>query len=538
MRLDNTQANIFKVNGGIADVLANRPTAQNTFYLFYSIDTQEIYYDNGTWVLIGSAGGGGGTNIYNTDGTLTGNRTLSGGGNTLLFNGITLLEFIQQQLLINSFLLTTISGQQVDVTAIFTTISGSTYCILNSGTTLLKLEQLTQRFTLESFYTPTSTPNLINGLELDLQTEIYKVGSINGAYGRPHFIFDSQNFRLESSFNGIKNGLALLNSPGSRTYILGQFGAGGNLTQLIVDDLNETFTTFNASLPKGLQFNYILRRYFYGQINGGNTTSLTIDDFTQITETINSGVNNGIRLNFNNNNYQIGQINGGNSTHLIINDNNQHFRFRANNPELIIDKIIAGDEGSVIQCGNALPVTTGNGDLGQSLIATGFDGTGRTILKRGATLTFPLRFNGIPDFIVVGGSGIQNLGTGTTGLYVTGSINSSYNFKRIPCRETPTDYIFYARLEIHTQFGGVILDTGLRVIYSSTTGSFGSSSVSPATRITEFGTNYDTQVQELTIIIPKTIAGNPTNYYKFDVLARRNVAGNTSVIGAFINFSI
>jgi hypothetical protein len=89
MQLDNTQANIFKVNGGIADILANRPTAQNTFYLFYSIDTQEIYYDNGTWVLIASAGGGGGANIYNTDGTLTGNRVLTGNLNNLTFQNVT-----------------------------------------------------------------------------------------------------------------------------------------------------------------------------------------------------------------------------------------------------------------------------------------------------------------------------------------------------------------------------------------------------------------------------------------------------------------
>ena len=91
MLVFNQQANIKNVNGAIADIFANRPAPQSTFYLFYATDTQEIYYDNGVWILLGS-GGGGGTNIYNSDWTLTGNRTLSGANNNLEFAD--LLQFI------------------------------------------------------------------------------------------------------------------------------------------------------------------------------------------------------------------------------------------------------------------------------------------------------------------------------------------------------------------------------------------------------------------------------------------------------------
>ena len=90
MILNNTQANIFKVNGGIADNFANRPAASGSFYIFYSIDTQEIFYDNGAWVLLGR--GGGGVNIYNSNGILTNNRTLDAGGYTLEFDRLSLFR--------------------------------------------------------------------------------------------------------------------------------------------------------------------------------------------------------------------------------------------------------------------------------------------------------------------------------------------------------------------------------------------------------------------------------------------------------------
>ena len=58
MNIFNTQSNIFKVNGGIADEIANRPLATSSFYIFWATDTGEIFYDNGSWIQFGGGGGG------------------------------------------------------------------------------------------------------------------------------------------------------------------------------------------------------------------------------------------------------------------------------------------------------------------------------------------------------------------------------------------------------------------------------------------------------------------------------------------------
>ena len=66
-----------------SDATASRPTFGIVGRLFVATDSPYgIFRDTGTsWVQIAS--GGAGTNIYNSDGTLTGNRTVSGGGFSL-----------------------------------------------------------------------------------------------------------------------------------------------------------------------------------------------------------------------------------------------------------------------------------------------------------------------------------------------------------------------------------------------------------------------------------------------------------------------
>jgi len=69
-----------------SDIFANRPAAGFLGRLFVSTDTLEIYRDTGTaWALI--SGGGGGVNIYNSDGTLTAARTVTMAGHNLTFEG-------------------------------------------------------------------------------------------------------------------------------------------------------------------------------------------------------------------------------------------------------------------------------------------------------------------------------------------------------------------------------------------------------------------------------------------------------------------
>lgn len=69
-----------------SDIFANRPAFGIVGRIFISTDTAAIYRDTGSaWDLIAD-GGGVSTNIYNSDGTLTGNRTVASGGYYLLFN--------------------------------------------------------------------------------------------------------------------------------------------------------------------------------------------------------------------------------------------------------------------------------------------------------------------------------------------------------------------------------------------------------------------------------------------------------------------
>jgi hypothetical protein len=70
-----------------SDLTANRPAAGIVGRIFIAIDSPYgIFRDTGTgWDQI-SSGGGADTNIYNTDGTLTGTRTVSSGGFQLVFN--------------------------------------------------------------------------------------------------------------------------------------------------------------------------------------------------------------------------------------------------------------------------------------------------------------------------------------------------------------------------------------------------------------------------------------------------------------------
>jgi hypothetical protein len=70
-----------------SDLTANRPAAGIVGRIFIAIDSPYgIFRDTGTgWDQISSAGGAD-TNIYNTDGTLTGTRTVSSGGFQLVFN--------------------------------------------------------------------------------------------------------------------------------------------------------------------------------------------------------------------------------------------------------------------------------------------------------------------------------------------------------------------------------------------------------------------------------------------------------------------
>jgi hypothetical protein len=75
-----------------SDTFANRPSFGIVGRIFISTDTAAIYRDTGTaWDLIAD-GGSSSTNIYNSNGTLSANRTVASGGFNLTFNPSTVFD--------------------------------------------------------------------------------------------------------------------------------------------------------------------------------------------------------------------------------------------------------------------------------------------------------------------------------------------------------------------------------------------------------------------------------------------------------------
>ena len=367
MILNNTQANIFKVNGGIADNFANRPAASGSFYIFYSIDTQEIYYDNGAWILIGS--GGGGVNIYNSDGTLTGNRILNANNNNLDFQNIdnlnlfttnanfggqisikffdagqqiTSLSIFQNAISLNSFNILTnnFSDFNVTDTLIKSRFQGNDIGLkLDFANSVYQFGQLNGNnntyLQIDDFneILKTQSSGIIDGLNFDFANEIFEFGQINSANGVHIKINGSAGIdTLQTIYNNNEQGLELqLNNS---IYRLGHL-VGGNQTQINLDDtLQSIILESSINIPGeeikllinggssalvvtqfqqtdiGLKLDFANTIYKLGQLSGGNNTYLEIDDNLQVFRFYNNGVNNGLYLSFSNDVYFLGAISG------------------------------------------------------------------------------------------------------------------------------------------------------------------------------------------------------------------------------------
>lgn len=372
MQLDNTQANIFKVNGGIADNFANRPIAQNTFYLFYSIDTQEIFYDNGNWIKLGS--GGANVNIYNSNGTLTGNRTLSGANYDLTFSNLANFDFITNngvrlksafnnfETIINNITRLNIADNFFNLNASNVDISGST--------NTLNLKVNNKGIYIDNNDIKTYTNNSpfinINGYNLQITNRFYQFGQITGGNNINLVINDALNTLYilcnPITSGGTVNGLSF-NFTNNREYFFGQI-TGGSTTNLRISDLGQTIETRHQGNTRGLLlnfstdayvlgkfftnpinltisgatnvistqylsqqngiiFNYPLRKYILGQFIGSNQLRFEIDDIAQTWRFLRGAVSQGIEFNYSSNIYMVGQINGNNATHLYINDTSQ-----------------------------------------------------------------------------------------------------------------------------------------------------------------------------------------------------------------------
>lgn len=296
MILNNTQANIFKVNGGIADNFANRPAANGSFYIFYSLDTQEIFYDNGAWVLIGS--GGGGVNIYNSDGTLTGPRDVFCNQNNLRFREVSLVRF--DDISFSDSFVIDFAGSQEKI-----------YTRFNNNDIGLKLDFANSVYEFGE---------LNNGIKLyiDYNNNTTQLGDI-GIIGYGIYLnIDSAFGRFETFLGNNIVGLKL--DFANTIYQFGQI-TGGNNTNLYINDTISFLGTYYNTLNQGLQFDFSQRSYSIGHYSNFNQTYLNIADTLEIIQTRNKGNNNGFNLNFSNRTYKFGQLTANNLTSFNIEDN-------------------------------------------------------------------------------------------------------------------------------------------------------------------------------------------------------------------------
>lgn len=364
MIFQNQQANILRVNGALADNFANRPASQGTYYIFYSLDTQEIFYDDVTgWIKLGSGGGGTPVNIYNSDGTLTGNRVLSGDFYSFDLDFNKLFKFIgnylyqfdhivnnnnnqsEINLLDNLFILnTTISGNTfysgVEYRNNYTRI-GSFSNPFSQNVPGLYINHSNNTIYINFSGSVFDTSNSKRGFNLDLNNTLYQFGQITGG-NQTYLEIADTNKVIFAFHNGNANGLQI--NFNNRSYSFGDYnninsdgflGISQKLVQLVAGNIirpsiilngnNNIISSQFSNVDNGFQLDNNNRTYQFGQINSGGGTRLIINDNQRlISTTSTSSPNSGISLNLNTSNYRIGNAPlVGNRTFFSIDDNNQ-----------------------------------------------------------------------------------------------------------------------------------------------------------------------------------------------------------------------
>jgi hypothetical protein len=208
-----------------------------------------------------------------------------------------------------------------------------------------------------------------------------------------------------------------------------------------------------------------------------------------------------------------------------------------NNKQSTITLTTTGSSGPATFIANALniPQYTLNGLLpsqsgqaGKFLYTDGTNASWNNISR-----SFKLGFNSIGDYAVNNGAGVQNLGVNNLGLFI------GFDLTTAPYATiSGSNYVFNINLITHEQFGGIPCSIGVKTIYSSSAGSTFIDTLLIASYIPQVGTNFALQRVNLSINVPVTYLGQPTDFFKFEVLVNRTGgAGTTSIIGANILFN-
>ena len=416
MNVFNTQANIFKVNGGLADDFANRPAATGSFYLFYSIDTAEIFYDNGNWILI-SASGGTPVNIYNSNGTLTSSRYLDGNNFDIEFNNLVNFRFATNNgvtLRSSSNLLDILinSNQRFAVANNYFALTAANVSI-NSSNNELNLKVLDKGIYFDNniirAYQGNSPFSNINGFRLNYVNRIYQFGQLTN-FNRTQFNIDDQNSIIGTNYNG--SGIGFLLNFAAERYFFGNPTGTPNKTYFEINDTSRYATVVHNGTTNGLNLSFNAKEYIFGQITGGDRTQLYVNDNSSTIQGRYLNQANGLNFDFLQKHYRIGNFNSGTNTHIFIDDFGSEFAtyyngFRAGFYALFPGNFYMGTETGnltrfVISDPNSTFTTSKGGvnngfvlDLVNNIFEFGrINGGNTTNIKLNDAAAFPVQING------------------------------------------------------------------------------------------------------------------------------------------------
>jgi len=328
--------NNFIINSGNSPAIstgnfADRGNAVDYTYgsLYSSIDTGNLAQSDGSnWIDLSS--GGGGVNIYNSDGTLTGPRDVFCNSNILRFREVTLIRFDDTN---NN------EGFVMDFS-----------------------------FANEKIYTIHQGND--NGLKLDFPIKQYKLGDFNNTLNGTHFIVDDLNESI-LTYGSQQKGLSLLFNINK--YLFGDTSDLNNGINLIVDDANYLIYFQQPAGPEGILVNFLTGDYKFGDFNNNNVgNAFLIENVTSTFKTVNGGADVGLYLNIGaNSTFYFGDYNNlYNGTAFQILDGSEVIRTLNNNQTIGLkldfnkDEYLLGDHSNVIN-GHYLRIDNAN-----ALIAT------------------------------------------------------------------------------------------------------------------------------------------------------------------------
>lgn len=254
-------------------------------------------------------------NIYSSDGTLTGNRTLTGANNDLTFADLNVFK-------------TSVGGNDIGLKLDF---ANSAFYIGDSSiNNVIYYNSGNGDFEVKYGSGNIFTANASNGN--------FQIG--NSSLADP-ILIDSDNSakRLQTFYN---SNIGLNLEFITRKYQFGQINAGSQ-TFLTIEDTTQTVKTSNNGNDIGLKLDFGNDRYDLGASTSGNTY-IRVDNMNSdiLLLTNQNGVSplqflvkgsnnsivtryqgqvNGLNLDFPNETYQFGHLTGGNTTNLTIDDN-------------------------------------------------------------------------------------------------------------------------------------------------------------------------------------------------------------------------